>query len=105
MVISSIAVNVLVLTLIMTGELLQHVKQRLEVDDGPVGARPQGFFESVAAEGESVDHVVRIDDAHHLVRRQIAVLIRVFRSQRRAHFAAERERIKLICILMDSKYF
>ena len=64
-------------SLVVACELLEHVEQGFEVDHGAVGAGLQGFLEAVAAEAESVDHVVRVDDAHHFVRRQIAVLIRV----------------------------
>lgn len=70
----------------MSGELLEHVEEGLEVDDRPVGAGSQRLLESVAPEAEAVDHVVGVDDARHLVRRQIAVLIPVFRTQSRTHF-------------------
>ena len=66
--------------LAVTGELLQHVQKGLKVDDSSVGACPQSFLESVAAETESVDHIVRIDDAHDFVRRQVAILVSILRS-------------------------
>ena len=70
----------------VSGELLEHVEEGLEVDDRPVGAGPQRLLESVAPEAETVDHVVGVDDARHFVRRQIPVLIPVFRTQSRTHF-------------------
>lgn len=70
----------------MSGELLEHVEEGLEVNDRPVGAGSQRLLESVAPEAEAVDHVVGVDDARHLIRRQIAVLIPVFRTQSGTHF-------------------
>ena len=73
-------------------QLLQHVEKSFEVDDGAVGARLQSFLESVAPESEAVDHIVRVDDADYFVRRQVAVSIAVFRSERRAHFTVSQKK-------------